>query len=181
MQTVRTMIGARRGIAAPAIRAALVAAGALLTCGCNTTQQVAGVRGGLHVRDRGRGAHQPTRLHRPVDQGPQVGQFERLEQVLVSPLLHRLNGQVGGPVAGDQDDRDAGVDPPEAEERFQPGGVRQADVEDDDIRTVTGEAQRLAAVAGFPHVESLEAQGSAEDVARGAVVVDEQHSVLHGM
>jgi pilus assembly protein CpaD len=43
MQTVRTMIGARRGIAAPAIRAALVAAGALLTCGCNTTQQVAGV------------------------------------------------------------------------------------------------------------------------------------------
>ena len=43
MQTVCTMIGARRGIAAPALRAALVAAGALLTCGCNTTQQVAGV------------------------------------------------------------------------------------------------------------------------------------------
>ena len=37
------MIGARRGIAALALRAALVAAGALLTCGCNTTQQVAGV------------------------------------------------------------------------------------------------------------------------------------------
>ena len=43
MQTVCTMIGARRGIAALALRAALVAAGALLTCGCNTTQQVAGV------------------------------------------------------------------------------------------------------------------------------------------
>ena len=43
MQTVCTMIGARRGIAAPALRAALVAAGALLTCGCNTDQQVAGV------------------------------------------------------------------------------------------------------------------------------------------
>jgi len=34
MQTVCTMIGARRGIAAPALRAALVAGGALLTCGC---------------------------------------------------------------------------------------------------------------------------------------------------
>jgi len=43
MQTVRTMIGARRGIAALAIRAAFVAVSALLTCGCNTTQQVAGV------------------------------------------------------------------------------------------------------------------------------------------
>ena len=43
MQTVCTMIGARRGIAALALRAALVAAGVLLTCGCNTTQQVAGV------------------------------------------------------------------------------------------------------------------------------------------
>src|SRR5262245_57288039 len=44
MPTVCTMIGARRrGIAAPALRAALVAAGALLTCACNTTQQVAGV------------------------------------------------------------------------------------------------------------------------------------------
>jgi pilus assembly protein CpaC len=41
--TVCTMIGARRAIAAPALRAALVAASALLTCGCNTAQQVAGV------------------------------------------------------------------------------------------------------------------------------------------
>jgi pilus assembly protein CpaD len=43
MPTVCTMIGARRGITAPALRAALVAAAALLTCACNTTQQVAGV------------------------------------------------------------------------------------------------------------------------------------------
>lgn len=43
MPTVCSMIGARRGIAAPALRAALVAAAALLTCACNTTQQVAGV------------------------------------------------------------------------------------------------------------------------------------------
>jgi len=43
MQTVRTMIVAGRGIAAPAVRAAFAASCALLVCACNTDQQVAGV------------------------------------------------------------------------------------------------------------------------------------------
>ena len=43
MPTVCIMIGTRRGITALALRAALVAAAALLTCACNTTQQVTGV------------------------------------------------------------------------------------------------------------------------------------------
>ncbi len=50
---------------------------------------------------------------------PQVGQLERLEQVLVRPLLHRLDGEVGGAVPGDEDDRDAGVDRADAVERLE--------------------------------------------------------------
>jgi len=43
MQTVRTTIAKPRGIAALAVRAALVGACAILVCGCNTDNQVAGV------------------------------------------------------------------------------------------------------------------------------------------
>lgn len=43
LHTVRTRIAGRRAIAGPAIRAAIVAGAALLVCGCNTDQQVAGV------------------------------------------------------------------------------------------------------------------------------------------
>jgi pilus assembly protein CpaD len=42
MQTVRTMIAGRRAIAAIAVRAAVAAGCALVLCGCNTDQQVAG-------------------------------------------------------------------------------------------------------------------------------------------
>jgi pilus assembly protein CpaD len=42
MQTVRTMIAGRRAVAAIAVRAAVAAGCALLLCGCNTDQQVAG-------------------------------------------------------------------------------------------------------------------------------------------
>jgi len=43
LHIVRTGIARRRAIAGPAIRAAIVAGAALLICGCNTDQQVAGV------------------------------------------------------------------------------------------------------------------------------------------
>jgi pilus assembly protein CpaD len=43
LHTVRTRIARRRAIAGSAIRAAIVASAAVLVCGCNTDQQVAGV------------------------------------------------------------------------------------------------------------------------------------------
>ncbi len=84
-------------------------------------------------RDRGRDAHQPADLERPVDQVGQVVQFERLEQVLVGPQPHRLDGRVGRPVPGDEDDRDLRVDLVDAAKRLQPGLAGQVDVEDDHV------------------------------------------------
>ena len=40
----------------------------------------------------------------------QLVQVERLEQVVVGPLLHRLDGRVGRLGHGDEDDRDARID-----------------------------------------------------------------------
>jgi len=43
LATLRTLLAARRGFAAPSLRAAAVVGAALFVCGCNTDQQVAGV------------------------------------------------------------------------------------------------------------------------------------------
>ncbi len=43
MRTIRTLIAEGRGRAGPAMRAAIVAGFAVLVCGCNTDQQIAGV------------------------------------------------------------------------------------------------------------------------------------------
>ena len=79
----------------------------------------------------------------------QLLQVERLEQVVVRPLPHRLDGRVGRPWPGDEDDRDAGVDPPELPEDVQAGQVGQAQVEEDHVRASGGDPfQALCARLG---------------------------------
>ena len=91
-----------------------------------------GVRGGLG--DHGRLAHPPGHLQRLADHPPQLVQVERLEQVVVGALLHRLDGRVRRLGHGDEDDRDARVDPADLLVDLQPGLVGQAQVEQNDIR-----------------------------------------------
>ena len=96
--------------------------------------------GGSAPGDDGRHVHQPARLARLGDQVAQLRQFQRLEQVFVRPALDRLDGQVGGAVAGDQDDRNASVVPADLLKRLQSGGVAEVDVEDDDVRRLLSRA-----------------------------------------
>ena len=134
-----------------------------------------GSRSGFDAGNGRRYAHQPAGLHGPVDQCSQIGQFERLEQVLVGALLHGLDGQVGGAVAGDQDDRNAGVDRADAVERVEAGGVRQVDVEDDDVGLLfADDGEPLGGRARGTQPDVSAAERALEGVLDGRFVVDDK-------
>ncbi len=97
-----------------------------------------GVRGRLG--DDGRLAHPLGHLQRLADHPPQLVQVERLEQVVVGSLLHRLDGRVRRLGHGDEDDRDAGVEAADLLVDLQPGLVGEAEVEQDHIRRPLGDA-----------------------------------------
>ena len=91
------------------------------------------------LRDDGRLAHQPGDFERLADHAVQLLQIDRLEQVVVRPVPHRLDGRVGRPGHGDHDDRDAGVDSPELSQDVQAGLVGQAQVEENNVRASGGD------------------------------------------
>ena len=90
------------------------------------------VRGGLG--DHGRLAHPPGHLQRLADHPPQVVRVERLEEVVVGTLPHRLDGCVCGLRHGHEDDRDARVDPADLLVDVQAGLVGQAQIEENNVR-----------------------------------------------
>ena len=127
-------------------------------------------------RDDGRLAHQPGDLQCLADHSAQLLQVERLEQVVVGPLPHRLDGRIGRPGQGDEDDRDAGVDGADLFQDLQAGLVGQAQVEENDV----GRRGRDALEALRTRIGDLDSVcGGREDVAhllreQPRVVVDEQ-------
>ena len=141
-----------------------------------------GVRGGLG--DHGRLAHPPGHLQRLADHPPQLVRVERLEQVVVGALLHRLDGRVRGLGHGDEDDRDARVDAADLLVDLQAGLVGQAQVEENDVRR-PGADPLEAFGAGGGHLDPVSRRG--ERLAhllrdQGRVIVDEQqvgHGRLH--
>ena len=62
------------------------------------------------LRDDSRLAHQACHLYGLVDDVVQFLHIERLEQIVVSALPHRLDCGIRGPRERDKHDRDAGVD-----------------------------------------------------------------------
>ena len=111
--------------------------------------------GAVHVRvrrglgDHGRLAHPPGHFQRLADHPPQLVQVERLEQVVVGALLHRLDGRVRRLGHGDEDDRDARVDLADLLVDLQAGLVGQAQVEENDIgRLGTDALEPFGAGAG---------------------------------
>jgi hypothetical protein len=106
----------------------------------------------------------------------QLVQVQGLEQVVVGPLLHRLDGRVGTLGHGDEDHRDARVDLPNLLVDLQAGLVGQAQVEEDDVgRLGTHPLEPLGAGGG--HLDPV--LGGTERLAHllrdhDRVVVDEQ-------
>ena len=132
-------------------------------------------------RDHGRLAHQAGDLQRLADHAVQLLQVQRLEQVVVSPLPHRLDGRIGRPGHGDQDDRDAGVDLAELPQDVQAGLVGQAQVEQNNVRpTVTGAFEALAARGGDLDPVCGRGEHLAHLVREQVRVVIDQEQVGHG-
>ncbi len=90
------------------------------------------------LRDDGRLAHEPGHLEGLADHAVQFLQIDRLEQVVVGPVPHRLDGRVSRPDHGDEHDRNPGVDLSELRQDIQSRLVWQAQVEENDIRARGG-------------------------------------------
>jgi hypothetical protein len=67
------------------------------------------------------------------DDFAEVVQVDRLQQILEGSPLHRLDSRFGRGVRRRDDDRQPGVDLLDPVEEFEPGQVRQADVDDHGI------------------------------------------------
>ena len=132
------------------------------------------------LRDDGRLAHQPGDFERLADHAVQLLQIDRLEQVVVSPVPHRLDGRVGRPDHGDHDDRDAGVDSPELPQDVQAGLVGQAQVEENNVRASGGDPfQALCARLGDLNPVCGRGEHVAHSVAEQVRVVIDQEQVGH--
>ncbi len=78
-------------------------------------------------------AHQAGELQRLADDAPQLLRIERLEEVVVRPVLHGGDRRVGGRHAGDEHNGDAGIGPANGLIQLQPGAIGQAYVEQDGV------------------------------------------------
>ena len=133
------------------------------------------------LRDDGRLAHQPGNFQRLADHAVQLLQIDRLEQVVVRPVPHRLDGRVGRPGHGDHDDRDAGVDSPELPQDVQAGLVGQAQVEENNVRASGGDPfQALCARLGDLNPVCGRGEHVAHSVAEQVRVVIDQKQGGHG-
>ena len=78
----------------------------------------------------------------------ELGHVERLEQIIVSAQLHRLDGRLGGAVSGHEDDEQLGVNLPDAAERFQAADAAHANVHDHQVRFEPGNQLQPLLAAG---------------------------------
>jgi hypothetical protein len=91
--------------------------------------------GGVCATTAGLRISRPT-FHGLDDNAAQAGDVQRLEEVVVGALLHRLDGGVGGRGPGDENDGDAAVDLADLLVSLQPRQVGEVDVEQDDVGRV---------------------------------------------
>jgi hypothetical protein len=78
----------------------------------------------------------------------QLGDIERLEQVIVRAQLHRFDGGLRRAVSGHQDDEQLGVHLPDAAERFHARDAAHADVHQDEVRLELGDELQALFAAG---------------------------------
>ena len=121
-------------------------------------------------------------LQRLVDREEEVLQDHRLDQEVEGPLPQALDGALHRAVRGDDDDLDVGIDRLDLTQGFEAVDAGHAEVAERHVET--GVAYLLdgrAAVLRRAHGVSPFAQGLAEQVAQGRLVVDDQDAGRVGL
>ena len=78
----------------------------------------------------------------------ELGNIKGLDQEIEGAELHRLDGRLGGAVAGHEDDEQLGIHLADAAQRFQPRKARHAHVHNDQIGLNFGNKPQALLAAG---------------------------------
>ena len=115
----------------------------LLHGGATPNEQVRHILGRPPVRHDCGDPHQAADLEGPRNQFAKGVELQRLQQVLVGPEAHRLDGGGGGPMPGDEDDRNLGDELMDSAENLQAGLVWQVNVQDDRVGPIESHTLQL--------------------------------------
>ena len=126
-------------------------------------------------------AHDIGPLHRLVDQDPQPAEVDRLGQVVIGALLHRLHRGLDGGIAGEEDDRGGGQLAAKGLQQLEPIQARHDQIGDDD-RRAKGQSlfEGLGAVGRLLDLEAPGGKEISKPGARCLLVIDDQHANAHG-
>ena len=129
---------------------------------------------------------QPPLFGGVADGGDQAVGGVGLGQEVIRAFAHALNGCGDVAMAGNQDDRDIGINVAQPLEEFKSVHVRHADVGDHHpIKVAVQRRQRGAGTAVGRHRDAVQLQGLERGAAQFVVVVDEDgvrgHWPLHGV
>ncbi len=121
----------------------------------------------------------PAALHRVRGELRQRAQIDRLEEERQRPLLDGALRQLGGVVAGGEDDRHLGIGRVDGVEQREAVHARHGHVADDRVNLAALEHQlRALAVGRGEDAEALRAQGARVDAHHRQLVVDDEHRAL---
>ena len=120
-------------------------------------------------------------LHRAAHQRPQprqqLGQRERLGEVVVGPGVQPLDPVADGVAGGEDEDRHVVPGGPQRAGRLEAVEPRHHHVHHDRVGPGAGDAREgLRPVAGERDVVAVELEGPSQRVADGPVVVDDEHA-----
>ena len=133
-----------------------------------------GTRGRPRVPETARAPQEAPHAQR------EIGQPERLLQVVAGALAQRLDRRLDGRVARHEDDRRARVQRAGLLEHLQPADTRHDDVCDDDVKLLLLDpSQRLLAAAGRGHTVSFGLEEDSQSVLRGGLVVHDENRRSH--
>ncbi len=129
----------------------------------------------MGIRDDGGRLHPTCDLKGLANDPPQVAGVERLGEVVVGALLHRLDGGVGRPGDRDEDDGGPQAHPADLPVDLQAGLIGQAGVQKDDVGPASaGQFEPLGSGGG--ELDPMLRRGERlpqRHQARGRVIVDE--------
>ncbi len=134
------------------------------------------------VRGVGRGlgnahghVHDAADFTRPAHDLADLGDVQRLDQIIVGAQLHGFDGGVAGAAGGDENHRQLGIDGGDPLEQLEPGVIGEHDVQDHHVGPSLGnQTHPLLRATGRKHVHGGIAEKFFEQVQHRSVIVDDQ-------